>query len=498
VTSEAQHLAGLYRFVAAWFEAQAAAHWMVDQADPFFVELTFRGPARRFYQQAEEWANRTVECLSHITGADLLGAYTRLASLFRVTITSFERKRYLNLPHEPNKAMNLNSYMGLMGGHFCEVPSDPHRATHTIANPEFVLIVDADTLLAPDYTGRMVHLMQQPEHKHVAVVQTPYYTFPHPAHAVQRIAGATTDIQYLVHQGLQYYDATFWVGANALVRIAALQGLGARIKERGYDMVRFIQDRTVIEDTESTIDLIKQGWQLYNYPQRLAFSATPADFGSLLVQRQRWANGGLLLVPELLRYALKQPSGTSRLLEAIMRLYYLMSLGPVSLALLLLPVLSLQDGTRAAWLPLLALSYYGIYARDLHRSGYRWHDVFRIYALNLLLIPVNLGGMGLSLYQACTGHKAHFQRTPKMAKRIPVCGVYVLAEYTMLLFWLVPGLLAWRQVHALSWLSVLLHTGFLAYALGTFIGWRASWQDLVAGLRVGKSHRSRADQHFML
>jgi hypothetical protein len=50
-----------------------------------------------------------------------------------------------------------------------------------------------------------------------------------------------------------------------------------------------IADRTIIEDTESSIDLIVRGWSLYNYPSRLAYSATPADFGSLLIQRRRWA-----------------------------------------------------------------------------------------------------------------------------------------------------------------------------------------------------------------
>src|SRR5438034_6621891 len=38
-------------------------------------------------------------------------------------------------------------------------------------------------------------------------------------------------------------------------------------------------------------DLIDRGWQLYNYQERLAFSATPPDFGALIVQRRRWANG---------------------------------------------------------------------------------------------------------------------------------------------------------------------------------------------------------------
>ena len=36
-----------------------------------------------------------------------------------------------------------------------------------------------------------------------------------------------------------------------------------------------------------------------NYPERLSYSATPPDFGSLVVQRRRWANGGLLILPKL-------------------------------------------------------------------------------------------------------------------------------------------------------------------------------------------------------
>jgi len=60
--------------------------------------------------------------------------------------------------------------------------------------------------------------------------------------------------------------------------------------ERGFTVTRYIQDRTVIEDTESSVDLVERGWRLYNYPERMAYSATPPDFGSLLIQRRRWVN----------------------------------------------------------------------------------------------------------------------------------------------------------------------------------------------------------------
>ena len=48
--------------------------------------------------------------------ADIDSEYARLATLFCDDITSFQRKTFDNLSHAPNKAMNLNAYIGLMGG----------------------------------------------------------------------------------------------------------------------------------------------------------------------------------------------------------------------------------------------------------------------------------------------------------------------------------------------------------------------------------------------
>ena len=40
---------------------------------------------------------------------------------------------------------------------------------------------------------------------------------------LERIAGATTDLQYIVHQGVTRYRAAYWVGANVLLRLTALR-----------------------------------------------------------------------------------------------------------------------------------------------------------------------------------------------------------------------------------------------------------------------------------
>ena len=88
---------------------------------------------------------------------------------------------------------------------------------------DYVLTLDADSILLPGYAQRLVHELERSGHERVAVAQTPYSAVPGRAR-VERVTGATTDIQYVIHQGFTAHDATYWVGANALVRYAALAG----------------------------------------------------------------------------------------------------------------------------------------------------------------------------------------------------------------------------------------------------------------------------------
>jgi len=130
------------------------------------------------------------------------------------------------------------------------------------------------------------------------------------------------------------------------------------------------------------------------------------------------------------------------------------------------------------WLPLTALPYFYLYGRDLLSIRYRWSDLLRVYALNLLLIPVNLGGVFKSIYQGISGKQIPFSRTPKVNGRTSVPMAYVLA---------VLALAAWcvgftvvdvtydRWGHALFGA---LNGAFLIYAITKFVGWRESFADL--------------------
>jgi Glycosyl transferase family group 2 len=301
---------------------------------------------------------------------------------------------------------------------------------------------------------------------------------------LERIAGATTDIQYIVHQGFTAFNATYWVGANALLRLTALREICTYIEERGHRVPVFIQDRTVIEDTGSTIDLIQRGWRLYNYPERLAYSATPPDFGSLLIQRRRWSNGGLIILPDLIRHAWGAKQFVRRLPEMAMRSHYLFSPAVGNLGLMVLLLYRFDDSLSSFWLPLAAAPYYVLYGRDLRHTGYRWADLLRVYALNLVLIPVNLAGVFQSLQQALTGTKAAFGRTPKVQSRTLTPPLHVIFQGLLLAYLAASFVLDVTQGHYAHAAFAFANCVLCVYGVTCFLGWRHSFADLCHGVTV--------------
>ena len=136
------------------------------------------------------------------------------------------------------------------------------------------------------------------------------------------------------------------------------------------------------------------------------------------------------------------------------------------------------------WLPLTALPYFILYGRDLVISNYSWRDLPRIYALNLLLIPVNLGGVAKSLQQWWTDRPSVFVRTPKITGRTAVPTLYIVMGMAIPVC---ASLVAMVQMHAgnraravFGFVSVLA----FVYAFARFIGPRQAWQDLAAGIAM--------------
>jgi len=480
-------LASHYDEAADWLERLAAGSEIIDHTDSFFaneVILRLAGSLRAIAQALLASADEGAE-LEQQTFRRL---YRRLVWTFRAEITSFERKRYVSLSHEPNKAMNLNSYLGLMGGSYREaqtvtgtalVRGKPKPGTLDIPDPDYVVTLDADSVLLPEYCLRLVHLLEQNEYRDMGIAQTPYSAFPGSATRLERIAGATTDLQHIVHQGLTYYDATFWVGANAVIRKRALDDIAETSYTGDWEIRRYIKDRTVIEDTESTIDMGIHGWRLYNCPERLSYSATPPDFGSLCIQRRRWADGGLLILPKLRRQsrARRAAGQRTRFGELFLRWNYMASICWSSASLLVLLAFPFSATLISPLLGVVALPYFLAMASDLRYCGYKRLDVFRIYGFNLVLLPVNLAGTLSSVVQGITASKAPFARTPKVRNRTVVPPFLTAAPYLLIALAGFTCYFAYRHHRTENMAYAALNVVLTCYAVQAFIGLRNSVAD---------------------
>jgi cellulose synthase/poly-beta-1,6-N-acetylglucosamine synthase-like glycosyltransferase len=351
---------------------------------------------------------------------------------------------------------------------------NPQHGNFIVPDSDFLLTLDADSMLLREYCLRLVYFLQQPNNARVAVTQTPYSSFRGAPTRIERLAAATTDIQHILHQGMSYYGATFWVGANAVIRKKALEDIAETEYIGGFKVRRFIQDRTVIEDTESSVDLGLHGWSLVNYPERLSYSATPPDFGSLIIQRRRWANGGLLILPKFWSQLRKRKRNNELVptTEILLRLNYMASIAWGSFGLIFLLAYPYDGRLLSPLVLMAALPYFLAMASDLKYSGYNRTDILRIYGFNLILLPVNLAGVLKSLQQALTGKKIPFARTPKVKDR----------TISPLLFVAVPLLIVgfsvftmWRDIVAENWTNA---------AFAAFNAFVASWA-IVAYIGIG-------------
>ncbi|HWF55113.1 MAG TPA: glycosyltransferase family 2 protein [Solirubrobacteraceae bacterium] len=440
---ELDRLAGEYEFAERWLQQTAVELAPVDHADRFVADHVLGRLAADLGGTGTALRSAAADPGARIERARVLGLYRRLVWTFTAELGSFERKRFVSLSHEPNKAMNLNSYIGLMGGRYCERLTPEGRvlqpvedgADVQIPGSDYILTLDADSVVLPEYCIRLVYELEQVRHADVGVCQTPYSSFPGAATRLERIAGATTDLQHIIHQGMTFHGASFWVGANAILRKRALDDVLETEYLGDWPIRRYIRDRTVIEDSESTIDLEIHGWRLLNYPERLSYSATPPDFGALCIQRHRWANGGLLILPKLWRMirARRGRGQRTSLGEIYLRVNYLASLFWSSLALLFVLAFRVDDRLLSPLVLVIAAPYFVTMALDLRYCGYKALDVLRIYAFNLILLPVNLSATVSSIVQGLTGAKGQFRRTPKVGNRTRPALLYLLLPYLLVL-----------------------------------------------------------------
>jgi cellulose synthase/poly-beta-1,6-N-acetylglucosamine synthase-like glycosyltransferase len=487
---ELQILARLYGEAADWLDRQAGffrARRVGNEThtDRLFAERILEAPAEELCRRAGALSK---DCRNI---RDLEAEYDRLAALFRVRFSSFERKRYANLSHEPNKAMNLNSYLSLIGGAFREesseqgavlIPCPRGEATLVVPDYQFVMTIDADSLITHDCNVHLLEVMNRLGGDKVAVAQSPYTAILGASAAIEKAAARSTDGQFFSHQGLALLGAASWVGASALMRVSALRDIMTTRSERGYRIEVFVKDDILIEDAAATIDLLRQGWRIHHDRRRLSYSATPPDFGALVIQRRRWANGGLLLLPRLFAVALRRPWSPRRISDALLRVPNLTSAATNGLYFGLFLLIPFDDELVPPWMAVVLLPSVLVTGLGLVRAGYRLVDLVAVQTLSLLLVPVNLAGTFQSLRQAFTGRPIPFARTPKIGDRTRTPRAYIFAVYGLIAYGAGRGIV---DVH-LGLLNhaafAIVNAGVFLYCLVRYLGLLHSLED--AGLRI--------------
>ena len=158
-----------------------------------------------------------------------------------------------------------------------------------------------------------------------------------------------------------------------------------------------------IEDTESTVDLGLHGWTLFNYPERLSYSATrrtsarsasSASAGRTAACSSSSSCGGTLRAA-----AARAECGLGEIVPAD-QLHGLDRLGERQPDPAPRPPVHEQPAHPLVLVA--AVPYFVAMAIDL-RCGYKRTTSPRVYAFNLLLLPVNIAGTLKSIEQAISG-----------------------------------------------------------------------------------------------
>jgi hypothetical protein len=340
-------------------------------------------------------------------------------------------------------------------------------------------------LLLDDYVLKSLNVMNQSGSERVGITQAPSLAIPGSTSIVQRIAGAETDLHRILCLGSSSHGAAFWLGSNGLIRRQALEDICEMSAERGYPLKKYIKDRTLVEDIESTIDFLAHGWEIHNLLDPIAFRGTPADYGSLLVQRRRWAGGGLVNLPKYMRCVLSLPDWKSRVPEALLRLHHL-GAQAVNLGGLLLPLIFIARAPVKGWWLWIAAPYYALVWKDLCASGYEARDFPRLLALNLLLLSVNVTGTFKAIGRALMAREQIFLRTPKSRQRTAIPTGYALAAMTMPVLVILAAAVDLRHR---EWSFAILCTFnaiLLTYGLVAFLGLRQAAKDVLDAVLPGR------------
>jgi cellulose synthase (UDP-forming) len=180
--AELENLAGTYRLLARRLRALGERTAAETHTDKLYVRKVFLDPATTYERHAA--ALLAIRLDPFEVRRFVLAEYAYIRDLFATEVNVLQRKAFANLSQEPNKAMNINSYISLMGGRFrVDVPGTrkpvlvpvgtDEPADVEIRETDYIITLDADSILDHSYAATLIDLMERRRNRRVAVAQTP-------------------------------------------------------------------------------------------------------------------------------------------------------------------------------------------------------------------------------------------------------------------------------------------------------------------------------------
>ncbi|MCC9306187.1 glycosyltransferase family 2 protein [Kitasatospora sp. RB6PN24] len=152
------------------------------------------------------------------------------------------------------------------------------NAALAVARTELVVMVDADTVLAPTAVGTLVEPFVDPG---VAAVS---------GHIrISNRAGAVTQWQRLDYADFNLERVMF----DRLGGMPTVPGVIGAFRRTAVLAAGGVGERTLAEDTDLTMALHQQGWRVVHQPTAHAWTEVPFTHRDLARQRYRWSYGTL-------------------------------------------------------------------------------------------------------------------------------------------------------------------------------------------------------------
>ena len=358
------------------------------------------------------------------------------------------------------------------------------------AKGEYILILDADFVPAPDVLLRTVHYFSDPR---VGMIQTRW------GH-LNRTYSMLTRVQAMFLDGHLLLEQT---GRNRSGRFINFNGTAGVWRKSCIIEAGGWQHDTLTEDLDLSYRAQLKGWNFIFLPDLVTPAELPVDMNGFKSQQHRWTKGSIQTCKKLLPAVWKADLSLKVKVEATMHLtsnYAFLLLACI--CILMHPGAGGGTGGRF-WQTILldvpifitgslpAVVFYIVSQRELYPRSW-WREI--LYLPALLAVTIGLAvNNAWAVIQAIVGHQSDFNRTPKYGiqsktqswKRSKYSSMKTILPFIEVAF---AAYFIYFLVHEIglkNWLAVpflvLFASGFTYVAMCSIGQWfpqlRAPWRD---------------------